>query len=159
HPRPPGAKSATAPTCGKFPDGRPLALELYYSGRMTGVETGKPAPASRVWRRKLLEWLLVYALGLATLAFPVIALQAVTLSHLGWVSVLVGLYLVLLSAAVLRSLPYVVRALGLLIGLGSVALLGFMRVGFQSGPGIGAALIVVLSGLLLGRRGMLSAFA
>jgi signal transduction histidine kinase len=126
---------------------------------MTGVDKGKPAPATFDWRRKLLDWLLISGLGLATVAFPVIEFQAVTITHPGWSLIMVLLYLTLLAATLLRSLPYVVRALGLLIGLGGVAVLGFMRVGYQVGPGLGSALLVVLSGLLLGRRAMLSAFA
>jgi signal transduction histidine kinase/CheY-like chemotaxis protein len=126
---------------------------------MTGVDQGKPAPAPFDWRHKLLDWLLIYGLGLATVAFPVIVVQAVTFTHPGWVLVMALLYLTLVAAALFRSLPYVVRALGLLTGLGAVAVLGFMRVGYQVGPGLGSALLVVLSGLLLGRRAMISAFA
>lgn len=124
-----------------------------------GVDHGMPAPVPLAWRHKLLDWLLRAAFGLATLAFPVIAVQAVTLSQTPWIAVMVGLWVILSIATFARRLPYVLRALGLLIGLGSVAVLGFARVGYQVGPGTGSMLVVILSGLLLGRRAMLSAFA
>jgi signal transduction histidine kinase/ActR/RegA family two-component response regulator len=110
------------------------------------------------WRRKLLDWLLIAAFALATIAFPVIAIQAVTLSQLFWMGVMVALYLLLSVVTFIRRLPYFVRALGLLTALGSVALLGFARVGYQVGPGTGSALVVILSGLLLGRGAMIGAF-
>src|SRR5262249_54509679 len=96
--------------------------------------------------------------ALATLAFPVIALQAITTAHARWIGVIAALYIVLLMAAGMRQAPYALRALALLCGLGGVAVLGFLRVGYQLGPGIGSAMRVVLAGLLLGRRALLATF-
>jgi signal transduction histidine kinase len=110
------------------------------------------------WRSTLLEWSLRSAVALATITFPVLASVAVTIAHPGWLSVLALIYASLRAATVFRSWSYTLRALTLLIGLGSLALLGFMRVGFQVGPGIGAALTVVLAGLLVGPRALAATF-
>ena len=84
--------------------------------------------------------------------------QMFLLVMLGTFLALGGFYALLLVATFARSLPFLWRALGLLTSLGAVASLGFLRVGFQVGPGLGSALIVVLSGLLLGRVALISTF-
>jgi signal transduction histidine kinase len=103
--------------------------------------------------------LLLAAAALGTVAFPVISWQAVTRSHPGMLAVMAALYAVILIAAAARRAKYTTRALGLLCGLGLLAVFGFERVGYQVGPGVGSALLVVLAGLLLGRRALLVAFA
>jgi signal transduction histidine kinase/CheY-like chemotaxis protein len=126
---------------------------------MTGVDQAMPSAGPLEWRHKLLEWLLIAAFALASIAFPVITVQAVTLSQLPWMAVMGALYLLLTVVTFARRLPYGVRVLGLLVALGSVALLGFARVGYQVGPGTGSALVVILTGLFLGRNAMLGAYA
>jgi signal transduction histidine kinase/ActR/RegA family two-component response regulator len=126
---------------------------------MTGADQATASSGPLDWRHKLLEWLAVSAFALASIAFPVVTVLAVTVTHPFWMAVMLGLYLLLTLATFARRLPYVARALALLVALGSVALLGLARVGYQVGPGTGSALIVILSGLLLGRRAMLGAFA
>jgi signal transduction histidine kinase len=110
------------------------------------------------WRETLLHWSLVSATALATVAFPVIGLQALkgspTLHH----ATAVGFYLILLAATFLRRLPFLVRVLALLLSLGGFALFGFVRVGYQVGPSLGTTLVVVFAGLLLGPRVLIAAF-
>ncbi|HKU41745.1 MAG TPA: ATP-binding protein, partial [Polyangiales bacterium] len=129
------------------------------SGGTTTVRAGGPveAPSSH-WRETLLTWALYSAAGLATLAFPVIISQALRHSPIGAFT-LFALYVVLLVPALRPRLGFRMRALSLLAGLGLTAVLGFMRVGYQIGPGLGCALVVVLAGLLLGRRALITAFA
>lgn len=126
---------------------------------MTGVDQPVPSANSSDWRRKLLEWLLIAAFTLATLTFPVIAVQAVTFSEVFWMYVMAALYALLSLVTFVKRLPYLARVLGLLYTLGMLAVMGFARVGYQLGPGLGSALVVILAGLLLGRHAMLAAFA
>jgi two-component system cell cycle sensor histidine kinase/response regulator CckA len=116
------------------------------------------SPASD-WRAKLLIWSLYTAALLATLAFPVIVSEALPTDVPAGLSIMLGAYLMLVAAALLPRTAYRVRVLALLLGLGGVAVLGFLRVGFQVGPGLGCALVVVLSGLLLGRGALYTTFA
>jgi signal transduction histidine kinase len=120
------------------------------------AESASPTPN---WRTRLLEWSLRTAVALATIAFPLFARLAITRMHPGWLTYLATVYVLLVAATVLRRHSYTLRALTLLIGLGSVAVLGYYRVGFQVGPGIGSALTVVLAGLLLGRVALAITFA
>ena len=46
----------------------------------------------------------------------------------------------------------------MLFGVTAIAFLGFVRVGFQVGPGVGCAIVVVVAGLLLGRRALILAY-
>jgi signal transduction histidine kinase len=123
---------------------------------LAGAEVG--AAGETNWRETLLHVLLLSAAGLATLVFPVIGWLAITRVHPGWLVVMFGLYVAIVSAAVARRAPYTLRAVALLLGLCGVGVLGFLRVGFQVGPGLGSALMVVLAGLLLGRGAMLATF-
>src|SRR5262245_17464401 len=115
------------------------------------------SPASN-WRTKLLNWSLSCAALLATVAFPVISAQALPFSPPEGLMAMVVAYGMLVAGALMRRLDHRVRSMLLLVALGGVAVLGFMRVGFQVGPGLGCALTVVLSGLLLGRRALIIAF-
>jgi signal transduction histidine kinase/ActR/RegA family two-component response regulator len=113
------------------------------------------APPALVWRRRLLDGLLVAAVALTTISLPAVMIQTGTHQSTRATWIAVGIYLVLLCAALARRQSYTLRALSLLIGLAAVALLGFARVGFQVGPGVGFALTVVLAGLLLGRAALI----
>jgi signal transduction histidine kinase/CheY-like chemotaxis protein len=124
---------------------------------LAGADDGAAGEAN--WRETLLHVLLLSAAALATLSFPVIGWLAVTRVHPGWLTLMFGLYVTIVGAAALPRLPYTVRAVALLVGLCGVGVLGFLRVGFQVGPGLGSALMVVLAGLLLGRGALLAAFA
>jgi signal transduction histidine kinase len=117
------------------------------------------ASSTADWRNTLLEWSLRTGVALATITFPIVGSLAVTRLHPGWLSYIVVVYVFLVAATILQRLSYTVRALTLLVCFGSFALLGFMRVGFQVGPGIGSALTVVLAGLLLGPRILAITFA
>jgi signal transduction histidine kinase/CheY-like chemotaxis protein len=115
-------------------------------------------PVDGTWRNTLLNALTVTALTLATLAFPVLAILAITRARPRGLAVLGTLYLILVVATSVRRLPYLVRAWALLVVLGSVGVFGLMRVGFQLGPGLGCALLVVMSALLIGRRALILTF-
>jgi signal transduction histidine kinase len=121
----------------------------------TGEDCTAPKPE---WRATLLDGLAFTALGLGTLAFPLPALAALGGGRTVWFGGLIALYLLVAATALARRLSFRVRAHALLFCVGTLALLGFMRVGFQVGPGVGSAAIVVLAGLLLGRTTMLAAF-
>jgi signal transduction histidine kinase len=105
----------------------------------------------------LLDGLLRAAAVLMTIALPVLLIQ--TRSYrLDWTAPILLGYLLLLVANFSRRISFRVRALCLLYALACVAQLGFVRVGPQVGPSMGCALVVVLSGLLLGRRALLAAY-
>jgi len=114
---------------------------------------------SAPWREQLLRGLLMVGLALTSLVAPVLIIQ--TRLYESWLGFGLALltYASVLWAVVARRAPYKARALGLLLGLGMLAMAGFLRVGFQVGPGVGCALIVVSTGLLLGQRAMWLAFA
>jgi signal transduction histidine kinase len=113
--------------------------------------------ASVQWREPLLHALLVTTSVLSTVAFPMIALQSITLQEPGWLVYLAGLYVLLVGATVARRMNYRLRVAALLAGVGMVALIGFVRVGYQVGPGVGCVLLVIISGLLLGRVALVTA--
>jgi signal transduction histidine kinase len=71
----------------------------------------------------------------------------------------ITLYTSVLVATFARRAPYVLRTLALLAALTALSFVGFLRVGFLVGPGVGCALLVVIVGLLLGRRAMWIALA
>jgi signal transduction histidine kinase/CheY-like chemotaxis protein len=125
-----------------------------------GVSTSDSSePASAVaWRGRLLDGLLLAAVALVTLALPAVLIQTKTLQTARGAALAATIYAVLVWAALARRQSYAFRALGLLSSLAAVALLGFLRVGFQVGPGVGFALTVVLAGLLLGRIALLASY-
>jgi signal transduction histidine kinase/ActR/RegA family two-component response regulator len=126
------------------------------------IEQGRDAPLQSdptPWREQLLRGLLMVGLALASLVVPVLIMQ--TRLYESWLGFGLALatYGSVLWAVIARRAPYKARALALLLGLGTLAMAGFLRVGFQVGPGVGGALIVVSTGLLLGARAMWIAFA
>ncbi|HEX6245749.1 MAG TPA: histidine kinase dimerization/phospho-acceptor domain-containing protein, partial [Polyangiales bacterium] len=94
---------------------------------------------------------------LMTVALPVLIIQTESY-RLDWTSPIVLGYVLVLVSTLRPSSSYRARALCLLYALACVAQLGFIRVGPQVGPSIGCALVVVLAGLLLGRRALLAAY-
>ncbi len=111
------------------------------------------------WRRRLLDGLLMAALGLMTLVLPVLVIQTESYKRPAWASTMLVVYVLTAASLFVRRAPYTLRALGLLVALASVSWLGYFRVGFQVGPGVGSALVVVAAGLLLGVRAQIAAFA
>jgi signal transduction histidine kinase/ActR/RegA family two-component response regulator len=127
---------------------------------MIGERKDMPGQSdSAPWREQLLRGLLMVGLALTTLVAPVLIIQ--TRLYESWLGFGLALltYVSVLWAVIARRAPYKARALALLLGLGTLAMAGFLRVGFQVGPGVGGALIVVSTGLLLGPRAMWIAFA
>jgi signal transduction histidine kinase len=131
---------------------------------MSGEETKRSgiAAAERTawgatdWRARLLQASLVAALVLATVLYPLIIRQATSRLSVG---IMAFFYVALATAALVKKLPFLVRALLLLAALGGTGLFGFFRTGFQVGPALGTAIVVVLAGLLLGPRALLVTFA
>lgn len=124
----------------------------------SGDHPGHSAADTELWRPRLLRGLLWVAVALATPVFPVIGWQALAGASPVGLSYLAAVYIALVFVAAVRGLPYTLRSVTLLFTLGSVAMLGFIRVGYQVGPGVGTALTVVLTGLLLGRRALAIVF-
>jgi signal transduction histidine kinase len=112
-----------------------------------------------VWRERLLQGLLTVALVMLTIAAPIGVIQTgghrspptVVLTIVLWAAVCVSTFA--------PRTPYMLRALSLLAGVMALSFVGLLRVGFLVGPGVGCALLVVTTGLLLGQRAMWAAFA
>ncbi|MDD9937446.1 MAG: ATP-binding protein [Myxococcales bacterium] len=115
-------------------------------------------PAAAAWRERLLQGLLTTASVLLTLGAPVILVQTDTHSGAG-LALAALIYIPVVTATFARKMPYRARALVFLVAVGLLPVMGFVRVGFQVGPGVGCALIVVTAGLLLGRWALFVAFA
>jgi signal transduction histidine kinase/CheY-like chemotaxis protein len=123
------------------------------------TDDGKEVPElSAPWREQLLRGLLMVGLAMATLVMPLLFVQVRLYESGVGTAVAATAYCALLGAVFARRVAYRLRALGLLVGLGTLACAGFLRVGFQIGPGTGCALVVVTTGLLLGARAMWIAF-
>jgi signal transduction histidine kinase/ActR/RegA family two-component response regulator len=126
------------------------------------IGEGKDAPTqsdSPPWREQLLRGLLLVGLALTTVVVPVLIIQTRLYESLPGFALALSTYASVAWAVIARQAPYKARAFALLLGLGTLAMAGFLRVGFQVGPGVGGALIVVSAGLLLGPRAMWIAFA
>jgi signal transduction histidine kinase/CheY-like chemotaxis protein len=87
-----------------------------------------------------------------TFVIPTVMILTNSYEHLDWTALITAVYVVTAVTYFARRAPYTVRALGLLFCMAAVTWLGFIRVGFQAGPGVGGALVVVSAGLLLGPR-------
>ena len=124
--------------------------------------TGNAAPLARepeLWRQQLLRGLLLATLALLSASAPILIIQTRLYESVTGLGLALATYGCVLGAVLARRAAYKTRVLALLLGLGGLALSGLLRVGFQIGPGVGCALMVVSAGLLLGQRAMWSAFA
>jgi signal transduction histidine kinase len=110
------------------------------------------------WRPRLLQGLLVTTFSMLVVAVPIIVVQTGTHERPEGLAIAAVVLGVLGWATWQRHLPYRARALILLLAIAAIPLLGFLRVGYQVGPGLGAGLAVVVAGLLLGRRAMVLMF-
>jgi signal transduction histidine kinase len=112
-----------------------------------------------IWRRRLLDGLLLTGLGLMTLVLPMLVyMTGVYKRPLGLVA-MVAIYALTVLACFARRASYALRAYSLLLSFAAVSWLGFLRVGYQVGPGVGSALVVVAAGLLLGKRAQIATYA
>jgi signal transduction histidine kinase len=100
----------------------------------------------------LLDGLLLTAVVLMAVALPLLVIQTESYKRPRWVVLMVAVYGLTVLAHFAKRASYTLRAYALLVCLASASWLGFLRVGFQVGPGVGSALVVVAAGLLLGQR-------
>jgi signal transduction histidine kinase/ActR/RegA family two-component response regulator len=98
------------------------------------------------------------ALTLLTVVVPVLIVQARLYESMLGLGLAAGTYGCVLVAVLAPHASYRVRVFALLFALAVLALPGLVRVGYQIGPGVGCALLVVTTGLLLGQRAMWIAF-
>jgi signal transduction histidine kinase len=116
-------------------------------------------PSPEAWRGQLLQGLLTTALVALTVMAPIGVIKTGGHRSLPMLSFTIALYSGVFVATRARRGPYVLRALALLAGLSALSFVGLLRVGFVLGPGASCALLVVVTGLLLGQRAMWTAFA
>jgi signal transduction histidine kinase/ActR/RegA family two-component response regulator len=127
--------------------------------RDSAPSNGDPIEADADWRAELLNGLLWATSALALLTLPYIVWVSRILD--GWLGRITSVlcFGVLFAALVARRAPFHLRLSGLLLFLYAFATGGLLRVGFQVGPGVFLAFVVVVSGLLLGRAAIAIAMA
>ena len=119
----------------------------------------KELGAAQAWREQLLQGLLTVWLITLSISAPLGVSQTQGYRSLPTILLTVTLYSSVAVATFARRAPYVLRTLAMLAALTALSMIGFLRVGFLVGPGVGSALLVVITGLLLGQRAMWIAFA
>jgi len=126
------------------------------AGEPIGEANGHDAP--HAWRQQLLQGLLTVSLITLSISAPLGLLQTQGYRSLPTLVLTLTLYTSVAVATFARRAPYVLRTLAMLAALTALSMIGFLRVGFLVGPGVGCALLVVITGLLLGQRAMWIAF-
>ncbi len=111
------------------------------------------AADARAWREKLLESILVVAVPSMVVAL-LLALATVDATDRRLLLLPVPLGILGIVAVSRRRWPFGVRAAGLLVPLGLGVVITYLRFGFKGNASALVTVVVVLTGLLFGRRKM-----
>jgi signal transduction histidine kinase/ActR/RegA family two-component response regulator len=130
-----------------------------YTAVVTAESNAEDDVSAPAWRLHLLDGLLRTTAVLMTISLPPLIIQTGSYKRLDWTSLVVITYAIVLAGCFFRRWPYRLRASVLLFGVTAISWLALVRVGYQVGPGVGSAIVVVVAGLLLGRRALVVAYA